>query len=114
MQITSLNAAPQISTQISSSLATPVVGQRYTLTCSVTGAEGIEITTTYRWIKTFQSHSIAQVGTNSEILSFVALRLSDAGIYSCEAVVSFSLLRLNTTTTSNTWNLTLQSELVHV
>ena len=64
--------------QISSSGATPIAGQSYTLTCSVSEAT----VTTYQWRK--DSIMLSETG---QTLSFSPLRLSDAGQYICEITV---------------------------
>ena len=71
----------------------PTAGQRYSLTCSVSGAEGLNDTTiTYQWTK--NNGTQTQVETNSNTLSFSPLRLSDAGEYTCEIIViSNSLIK---------------------
>ena len=64
---------------------TPTTGQSFLLTCSISGAEKLNSVITYRWTKNngMQTH----VGTNSNTLSFLSLRLSDKGQYICQATV---------------------------
>ena len=90
-----------------------MVGTMYSLTCTVTGAEGLTGSTiTYRW---FNDGGVVS-GQTMETLSFTSLTFSDAGRYTCEATVMSSLLsggpittpRSNSiavTLTSNLWNL---------
>ena len=64
--------------QISDGGATPIAGQNYTLTCSVSGGA---IVTTYQWEK---HHTI--LSETGPTLSFSPLRQSDAGWYTCAAL----------------------------
>ena len=81
--------APPVPVQISDGGVTPTAGENnYLLMCSVSGAENLNPTITYRWIK----NSGTQVGTNSSNLSFTPLRLSDAANYVCEVTISSSYL----------------------
>ena len=58
-----------------SDIRAPVVGQRYTLICSVTGTSVV----TYEWRKD-GNELLSETGPT---LSFYPLRLSDAGSYVC-------------------------------
>ena len=60
-----------------------MLGQSYSLTCDVTGAENLSPSITYQWTK----NNGTQVGTDG-VLSFSPLRLSDAGRYTCQPTVS--------------------------
>ena len=73
----SYSPAPSISVQISNSGAVPNAGQNYQLTCNVFGAENLNPTIIYRWTKISDSGQ-TQLGTNSSILSFTPLQLTDA------------------------------------
>ena len=53
------------------------------------GAENLNPIITYRWTKNSDS---SQIGTNSSILSFTPIRISDAGNYSCLVTVDSSYL----------------------
>ena len=75
-----------ISVQITSSVATPIAGQNYTLTCSVTGVENFNPTIAYQWTK--NNGTQMQVGTNSNTILFSPLKLSDAGQYMCRVTVN--------------------------
>ena len=86
---------PTVSVQITTSGA-PMLGQSYSLTCGVNGAENLSVSITYQWIKDTQTQ--IQVGA---VLSFSPLRLSDAGNYTCQATVMSSLLSAPITVTSS-------------
>ena len=86
---------------------TPTVGERYSLTCTVTGADRLNPTITYRW---FNGTTLVSVVQQSETLSFSSLSLSDAGEYRCDVTVSSTLLSQPITNMSNTQDLTLQSK----
>ena len=65
--------------------ATPVMGQRYILTCTAIGATF----TTYRWRR---DGAVISDETGST-LTFSPLRLSDAGQYSCGNGTLFSNIK---------------------
>ena len=78
--------------------ATPTLGQSYSLTCSVSGGSA----TAYQWSKDGGVLS----GETAATLSLPSLRLSDAGMYTCEASgTAFTVVRQNQ-------SITLESELV--
>ena len=104
----SLSLAPTVLVQISDSGTTPTAGQNYQLTCSVTGAENLNSAITYGWTKDSGSGQ-TQVGTNSSILFFTPLRLSDAASYVCGVTVSSSYL-VSDITAVNTLNVRIQCE----
>ena len=81
-----------MSARIINNGTTPATGQKYSLTCNVSGAENLDPTVTHRWIKNNGTQTRYVVGTNSSILSFRSLRLSDAGKYICEVTVNSHLL----------------------
>ena len=97
--------APTISVQITAS-GPPVVGQSYSLTCTVTGAENLSPSITYQWTK--NNGAQTQIGAD-RVLSFSSLRLSDAGQYTCQATVSSSYLN-NDITIMDTHDVRLQSK----
>ena len=67
-----------ISVHINGSVATPTVGQNYSLTCIVSGAR----VTSYQWWKDGTVLSVT-----APILSLSPIGLSDAGQYSCNVTV---------------------------
>ena len=70
-------------------MATPTIGQNFTLTYSISGAENHNITTTYHWKKDGTLLS-DQIGPN---LSFSPLRLSDVGQYTCDVTINNSIMK---------------------
>ena len=85
---------------------TPAVGESYSLTCTVTGADRLNPTIAYQW---FKDNTVVSGGTQST-LSFSSLSLSDAGQYRCDVTVSSTLLSRSIAEMSNTHDLTLQSK----
>ena len=86
-----------------------IVGQTgNTLTCDVSGADNLNSTITYQWIRDNGSTQIS-VGTNSN--TFSPLRLSDAGDYTCNIS---SILLDNSVSASNTQSVMIQSELINL
>jgi hypothetical protein len=83
---------PSISVWIHSDGAPPIAGQKYSLTCNISGAENLDPIITYKWLKNNGTQTYYVVGKNSNILSFSSLRLSDAGNYFCEVIVNSRLL----------------------
>ena len=70
----------------------------YSLTCTVTGAEGLTGSTiTYQWFKDGEVVS----DQTMETLSFPSLSFSHAGGYTCQATVMSSLLSRSIIITSN-------------
>ena len=103
-------SAPPVSFQVTDSGATPTAGESYQLTCSVSGAENINPTTTYRWTRNSGSGQ-TQVGANSNTLSFTPLRLADAASYVCGVTVSSSYLASDITA-MNSFDVRIQCELM--
>ena len=96
--------APVITAMVSD--GTPTVGDSYSLTCTVTGADRLNPTITYQW---FKDNTMVS-GETQSTLSFSPLSLSDAGQYRCDVTVSSTLLSQSITKMSNTQDLTLQSK----
>ena len=65
---------------------TPEIGQNYSLTCNILGAEKDD-NITYQWIKR-NATRIELLGMDSSTLIFSPFRLSDVGQYVCQARVS--------------------------
>ena len=85
---------------------TPTVGENYSLTCTVTGADRLNPTITYQWFK----NNTMVSGETQSTLSFFSLSLCDAGQYSCDVTVSSTLLSQSIINMSNTHDLTFQSK----
>ena len=65
-----------------------VVGQSYSLSCSVSGADSLSPTsTTYRWYNESDDPR-SQVGTNSSAYAFTLVQLYHAGQYTCEVTIT--------------------------
>ena len=96
--------APVITAVVSG--GTPTVGDSYSLTCTVTGADRLNPTRTYQW---FKDNTVVS-GETQSTLSFSSLSLSDAEQYRCRVIVSSNLLSQSITKMSNTQDLTLQSK----
>ena len=72
-----------VSVQITAS-GTPTLGQNgYSLICGITATENLNLSITYQWTKNSDG---TQVGSD-QALSFSFFRFSDAGWYTCEAIV---------------------------
>ena len=95
---------PVITAMISG--GTPTVGESYSLTCTVTGADRLNPTISYQWFK----NTAVVSGETQSTLSFSSLSLSDAGQYRCDVTVSSNLLSQSVMNMSNTQDLTLQSK----
>ena len=86
-----LSPAPSVLVQINDGGVTPTLREDYQLTCSVSGAENLNPTITYQWMKNSGSGH-TQLETNSNTLSFTRLQLSDAASYVCTVTVTSSYL----------------------
>ena len=69
-----------------------VAGHRHILKCDVTGAEALSSssTVTYQWLKNNSTQT--RLGINSNSLIFTSLKLSDAGWYTCQVLISSPFL----------------------
>ena len=87
----SLSSVPKMSIQITESTNgnVPIAGMPYDLICNALGAENLNPNITYQWTKNSDS---SQIGTNSNILSFAPIRITDSGNYSCLVNVDSSYL----------------------
>ena len=70
-----------ISAVVTSS-GSPMAGQSFSLTCSVTGADSLAPTIFYQLVQ-----RTSQSVTSSSVLSFDSLCLSDVGLYRCEVII---------------------------
>ena len=83
--------APQITATVNGSPVITSLGEQQTLTCSITGAERVSVhTKTFHWTKSTGSRS--QIQGNSSTLTFSTLRVSDAGEYTCRAIIDSDIL----------------------
>ena len=78
-------------------------GQSYSLMCTVTGADSLNATINYKWLK-----GPTPAGTDSPTLTFDPLVLSDAAQYSCEVTVTSPFLADPLTDTSDAVDLNIQ------
>jgi len=72
-------------------VGTAVVGQSYSLSCSVSGADSLSPTITYHWYNE-SSNPRSQVGTTTTY-SFTRLGLYHAGQYTCEVNIASPYLK---------------------
>ena len=100
---------PTVYATLSGSGGTPVVGQPYTLSCSVSGDEKLESSVTYQWMR-YNDVIETQLVANSENFSLFSLYLSDSGNYSCSIVVRSSYLDNSITANSNLVSIILQGK----
>ena len=76
-----------------SAIGTPVAGETYSLDCSVSGASN---PANYQWF----DNNGTQLANISQ-LQFSPLRVSDAGMYTCQATVGDLMLKGSTTVNIN-------------
>ena len=102
-------SAPTLSVQINDTGATPIAGEdNYQLICSVSGAENLNPTITYRWTKN-SGGGQTQLGASSSILSFTPL--PNAASYVCGVTVHSSYLASDIIA-MNSLDIRLQCELI--
>ena len=104
---------------VSRSLSDPVPGVAFELICNVSVVDRLIVSPEIEWSKVAGSTnnplpeddiSVESFRTNNELsLSFTSLNSSDAGRYTCDAIVKISEINLNWSD-SVTEDLTLQSE----
>ena len=82
---------------------TPTVGESYSLTCTVTGADRLNPTITYQW---FKDNTVVS-GETQSTLSLSSLGLS-VGQYRCDVVVGS--IRLSQVLTSQSSDLRVESK----
>ena len=89
----------------------PVAGQSFSLTCSVTGADSLSPTISYQFTQDNTGGQIEVRATQTTpILTFNPLVLSDSGQYRCEVNVTPPYLNNSQVVSSAPVNLTVQSE----
>ena len=84
-----INICNSICVHITDGVATPTLGQSYSLTCSVNGTGGAMITD-YQWNKNGM-----ELNETGPILSFRNLSLSDSGWYTCAITVESQSVTYN-------------------
>ena len=84
-----INICNSTCVHITDGVATPTLGQSYSLTCSVNGTGGAMISK-YQWNK-----NGIELNETGHILSFQNLSLSDAGLYTCTITVRSQLVTYN-------------------
>ena len=90
--------------------STPISGLNYTLSCDVSGIESVNTSTirwTYNWSSAKNGNKTA-IECNSNTLSFLHLKLSNAGEYICEVTIETDS---NNLTLINSHDVIIQSEL---
>jgi len=103
--------APSVSVVITPA-GTAVVGQLgYSLICSVSGADSLSPTITYRWYNE-SSNPRSQIGTTSTY-SFTRLQPYHAGQYTCEVTIASPYLNEDLSQ-STMQDITLQSKLCNL
>jgi hypothetical protein len=87
-----------------------MAGQNYDIICGVLGAENLNATITYLWTRNNETGNTV----NSKTLSFIPIRVSDAGTnYFCLAtIVSNYLMGYTATALSPRSKLIIQSKLI--
>ena len=101
-----LPSSPEPVITVMVSGGTPTVGESYSLTCTVTGADQLNPTITYRWIK----DNTVISGETQSILSFSSLSQLDAGQYRCDVNVSSTLLIRNILTSNHHFQIIVPSK----
>ena len=86
MRIVSISPVPRVTALITPS-GFAVVGMSYTLTCTVSGADNLEATISLEFTG---PNSVSGTGTSLQLP--LTLDLTDAGRYTCTAIVTSRLL----------------------
>lgn len=95
--------------EIEESVDTPTVGERYSLTCRVSGiADLSQSTIIYQW-----RHNEDVLSETSSTLVFPALEASHAGDYSCQVTLTSIPDEDDLSITSKTYTLAIQEEYSH-
>ena len=87
-----------------------VAGQEYSITCNVVGADNLAATFSIEW-RDPDNNMLLSGSSSSLTYTFTPLAESDAGIYTCVATVSSTLLS-NPRTPSDTLSITVTSKCV--
>lgn len=101
-----MHAAPSITVSVEVSGGMAIIGESYSMTCLVSGAELFHPTITYQWM---QDGAVVNKSSSSS-LSFLSLNMSHVGQYSCHISLSSPLLQNHIIATSNSYTFTPQSK----
>ena len=83
----------------------PTLGQKYSLSCCVSGADLLWPIITYQWL-----HNGETLDERTSTLSFPSLGISDKGKYTCHVTVRSALLKNPINEISKTYTLSKPSE----
>lgn len=98
---------PTLSIDVNGPGIHPSTEQSYTLVCIISGADKLNATMFYRWMKGDGVHVAAR--TSSKTLYFGSVSLSDAGQYSCQVSVVSNYIETNVTL-MDTYAMVIESE----
>ena len=104
-------AVPTLSVNVTSKGSIITGGQAFSLKCTISGPEALNSILTYQWTKNNSTGRMQVVGSNTSTLSFSSLRLSDAGQYSCQVIVTSQYLRDVFNVTSAPFDVHLQGKI---
>ena len=88
----------------------PVAGQNFSLTCSVTGTDSLSPTISYQFTQDNPGQTTVRGTQTTPTLTFDPLVLSDRGQYSCEVNVTSPYLTSPQVVSSESVSLSVQSE----
>ena len=104
--ISLFNKAPTISVNISDNGSTANIGRQFSLSCLIFGHENLaNMSVQYQWLR-----SGTALDESSNILTFLSLKLSDAGCYTCRVTIN-SIYLLDQLVSNGSYKLALRSEL---
>ena len=94
---------PSVETRLPTRFLPPIMAEEsYSLHCTVTGAQNLNATIEYQW---FKNNSMLREGGHT--LQLLSITISNAGMYTCQALVTSRLLLSSITTAkSNPVNIT--------
>ncbi len=92
----------------------PMAGQSYSLTCTLTGGDSLSPTISYQFTQDNPGHTGVVGGVSTTpTLTFSPLMLSNGGQYSCQATITSPHLNSPQVVDSGTQDLMVQSESVN-
>ncbi len=92
----------------------PMAGQSYSLTCTLTGGDSLSPTISYQFTQDNPGQSRIRATQANPTLTFETLVLSDSGQYSCQATITSPHLNSPQVVGSGSQSLSIQSEWVRV